>query len=318
MGQFPPLSTERPGRTAIPQTWVQTNKYEFHRGGNCPNFFGLVRYARKKRDSLRRDPGLPAAPQALARAGGSPIFAAFFYYYLWYSKRMSRAGRIVVPGAAHHVTQRGNDHQPVFFHEDDRLRYLDCLRESVALHSVAISAYCLMTNHVHLLVIPKTEAALSKAVGHAHLLYTNHIHRTYKRSGHLWQGRFYSCPLDETHAYSVAAYVELNPVRAGMTTCAWEYPWSSAAAHCTGVEDASGLLDVGAWFEAMPTSRWRETLDVIVSADETVSQIRAHTRSGRPFGDETFLKNVEVSVGHVLPTLRGRPRKNGTVARRVP
>jgi len=175
-----------------------------------------------------------------------------------------------------------------------------------------------MTNHVHLLVIPKTEAALSRAIGHAHLLYTNHVHRAYNRSGHLWQGRFYSCPLDETHAYNVAAYMELNPVRAGITTCAWEYPWSSVAVHCTGVKDVYGLLDVETWFEAMPASRWRETLDVIVSADKTVSQIRAHTLSGRPFGDETFLKNVEVSVGHVLPTLRGRPRKNGTVARRVP
>ena len=224
---------------------------------------------------------------------------------------MARSARIVVPGAAHHVTQRGNDRQAVFFEEDDRLRYLAYLRESAVLYGVGITAYCLMTNHVHLVAVPETEDALSKTVGRTHLLYAQHVHHIRKRSGHFWQGRYYSCPLDELHAYNVAAYVELNPVRAGLARLAWEYPWSSAAVHCTGVNDASGLLDLNVWSENMTGAVWKETLDTILQRDGIASKIREHTRTGRPLGDSAFLKRVEDSLNGTLPALRGRPRKDG-------
>lgn len=226
---------------------------------------------------------------------------------------MPRAARIVVPNTAHHVTQRGNDRQPVFVDDDERMRYISYLRESIALHGVRIRAYCLMTNHIHLLAVPETEDALSKAIGRAHYLYANHIQRLHHRSGHFWQGRFYSCALDEMHAYNVAAYVELNPVRAGMAKSAWEYRWSSAAVHCLGTDDTSGLLDLDGWFEATPLAEWRETLTVVLNADTEVGKIRAHTLAGRPLGDDAFLKRLEVSFGRPLPSLRGRPRKNGAV-----
>ena len=144
---------------------------------------------------------------------------------------MARQARCVIPGVAHHVTQRGNKRQDVFFVEADYRVYLSYLKESAQRYGLEVTAYCLMTNHIHLLAVPEEESSLSKALGRTHLMYAQYIHRLHGRLGHFWQNRFYSCPLDDAHAYHAAAYIELNPVRAGMAAQAWEYPWSSAAMH---------------------------------------------------------------------------------------
>lgn len=224
---------------------------------------------------------------------------------------MPRQPRIVLPGVPHHVTQRGNDRQDVFFRERDRAVYLQYLRESAVLAGVSVSAYCLMTNHVHLVVTPERENSLSRALARTHLMYTQYVFRTQGRSGHLWQNRFYSCPLDEAHEHSASAYVELNPVRAGMTETPWDYPWSSAAAHCGLGGDASGLLDVDRWFQIYSIESWRETLTAIGESDGTLERIRMHTRSGRPLGDASFIDWVERKLDRPV-RLRSRGRPEGS------
>ncbi|MGB7161246.1 MAG: transposase, partial [Tepidisphaeraceae bacterium] len=154
---------------------------------------------------------------------------------------MPRVARVVVPGVPHHVTQRGNNRQDVFFVDDDRLAYLRILAQQCRKHGVAILGYCLMGNHVHLVVIPATADALAKAIGRTHWLYAQYVNRSHGRSGHLWQNRFYSCALDDEHTVFAMRYVEWNPVRARICRAARRYRWSSAAAHCLG-RDGQGLL----------------------------------------------------------------------------
>ena len=173
---------------------------------------------------------------------------------------MVRQARVVFPGVAHHVTQRGNDRQDIFFGDSDRRLYLRYLRESAVREGVELSAYCLMSNHVHLVLTPEREDSLARALGRTHLMYAQYVFKAQGRSGHLWQSRFYSCPLDEAHAHNASAYVELNPVRAGIVASPWEYAWSSAAAHCGVGGDPSRMLDLGRWFDRMPIATWKGTL----------------------------------------------------------
>ena len=152
---------------------------------------------------------------------------------------MTRVARIVVPDCPHHITQRGNNRQDVFFVPDDYEAYLEILKKQSERYGVDVHAYCLMTNHVHLVATPHAADSLAKAVGRTHWLYSQAINRLHGRSGHLWQGRFYSCALDPDHYGAAMRYVERNPVRARLHRKAWLYPWSSAAAHC-------GLAKTGA------------------------------------------------------------------------
>jgi len=222
---------------------------------------------------------------------------------------MPRQARIVLPGVAHHVTQRGNNRQDVFFVEDDRRVYLAYLKESAERHGLTVSAFCLMTNHIHLVATPQTEESLSKALGRTHLMYAQYVHRLHGRSGHFWQNRFYSCSLDEAHAHNAAAYIELNPVRAGLVKYAWKYAWSSAGAHCGETDDPSGMLALNEWFSQMPVSVWKATLETIADADDAVERLRMHTRTGRPLGDDAFLSKVEALLGQrVRPLPIGRPQ----------
>lgn len=222
---------------------------------------------------------------------------------------MARQARIVLPGVAHHVTQRGSNQQDVFFTNDDRSVYLSYLKESGEQYGLTVSAYCLMTNQIHLVATPEREESLAKALGRAHLMYAQYIHRARGGFGHFWQNRFYSCPLDENHAHNAVAYIELNPVRAGLVTRPWEYTWSSAAAHCGDGGDPSGLLTLSAWFERIPAKEWRATLMTIAKLDEPVEQLRLHTQTGRPLGDDTFLNRIEALVGRrVRPLPVGRPK----------
>jgi putative transposase len=172
---------------------------------------------------------------------------------------MARAARIVVAGEPHHVTQRGNNRQNVFFTADDRLMYLNLLRDACTECGTVVRAYCLMANHIHLVLVPSTEASLAlamKSAAHAYALFINERHG---RRGHLWQSRFYSCPLDETHFWNAVRYVECNPVRAGIVRCAWDFPWSSAKAHVAS-QGTSRLLDLEAWRAEMAPKVWQATL----------------------------------------------------------
>lgn len=152
-------------------------------------------------------------------------------------KSMPRIARIVVPGEPHHVVQRGNRRLPTFFCDDDYCRYLELLRSWCENHSVEVWAYCLMTNHVHLILVPATESGLRLALGETHKRYTAHINRREGWTGHLWQGRFSSYAMDEGYLLAAARYIELNPVRAGMVQDPYAYKWSSARAHLTAKDD---------------------------------------------------------------------------------
>ena len=222
---------------------------------------------------------------------------------------MPRLARIVIPGCPHHVTQRGNNRQDVFFVDDDRLTYLTLLGEESEKHGLSVEGYCLMTNHVHLVATPTAEDSLAKTLGRTHFRYTQYVNRLHGRSGHLWQNRFYSCALDDDHTWTAMAYVEQNPVRARIVRRPWRYRWSSAAAHCGHAGDRSGLLDLKRWGRRLGANDWEETLAETVGK-ETLSVVRLNTHRGRPLGSDRFLSKIESLVGRRLrPLPVGRPRK---------
>jgi len=215
---------------------------------------------------------------------------------------------VVIPGLPHHVTQRGNNRFDVFFTDDDRLGYLGLLREQCAKYGVRILGYCLMTNHIHLVAIPAREESLNLGVGRTHFIYTQIINRLHGRSGHLWQGRFHSCPMDDAYTVTAMRYVERNPVRAKMTRMPWTYRWSSAAAH-VGKADAANLLDLAAWNELADGINWKETLTDGDDKDE-LAALRLNTRTGRPLASDSFLSKLEAKLGRRLrPLPVGRPKK---------
>ena len=221
---------------------------------------------------------------------------------------MPRCARTVVPGVPHHVTQRGNDRQDVFFSEDDRSEWLGLLHRQAARFGLRVLGYCLMTNHIHLIAVPGSETALARAVGRVNFLHAQRINRLHRRSGHLWQNRFYSCPLDPAATHNALAYVELNPVRAGMTARAWDYPWSSAAAHC-GLAEPHPVLDPAAWENPVPPEEWRATLEACLHDNPGYQALRAATSTGRPLGSETFLESIENTLKkRVRPLPIGRQK----------
>lgn len=145
---------------------------------------------------------------------------------------MPRLARTVFAGIPHHITQRGNRRENVFFTDDDRHLYLKWLTEYCERHQVEVLAYCLMTNHVHLVLVPSTETGLQQVLKPLHMRYAQHVNRCRGWKGHVWQGRYFSSPLDESYTWAAIRYVERNPIRARMVRKAERYRWSSAAGHC--------------------------------------------------------------------------------------
>jgi len=223
---------------------------------------------------------------------------------------MARLARVCVPGGWHHVTQRGNEGRDVFPRAADRDVYLSLLRQSRQRHGLHVLAYCLMSNHVHLVVVPETADALSCAMRDIHTTYAMALHRREGRGGHVWQGRFYACVLDEPHLWAAIRYVERNPVRARIVASAEEYWWSSAAARCGLRSDPN--LSVDALPPALVTD-WRAWL---CEEDEALSErVRAQTRTGRPCGSDTFVQQLESVLGRPLAARRRGP-KPGSGTRR--
>ncbi|MGH8196926.1 MAG: transposase [Steroidobacteraceae bacterium] len=211
----------------------------------------------------------------------------------------------------YHITQRGNRRERVFFDDLDRQAYLDDLRYYSARHSLEVLAYCLMDNHVHLVAVPGTVAALHRALKPVHLLHAQRINLGKNWCGHLWQGRFFSSALDERHLWTAIRYVELNPVRAGMTGCAERYRWSSAAAHC-GLRSDALLSHDPEWCRLLnEISNWS---DWLAEAVDTASQasLRDNTQKGLPSGSKEFIRSIEQRTGRILTRRpRGRPAKSG-------
>jgi len=186
--------------------------------------------------------------------------------------------------------------------------YLRLLRQHSAEHKLAIDAYCLMTNHVHVIATPPTAEALAETMRRVSQFYTQYVNRLHGRSGHLWQDRFFSCSMDELHFWTALMYVERNPVRAGLVHRAWQWPWSSAPGHCTGGDEA-GILDLPSWSKRTGGQDWRESL-VRVQDEKDVQRLRLCTSRGRPLGSDSFVSKLERTLGRRLRALpEGRPRK---------
>jgi len=193
---------------------------------------------------------------------------------------MARLPRVVVVDVPHHITQRGNARQVVFAADADRLAYLALLRHSADLHQLSLLGYCLMSNHVHLVAIPRTSAALAQTLKQAHGRYAACWNARQARSGHVWQRRYYSCPLDDAHLWAALRYTERNPVRAGMAAAADQWPWSSARAHCEG-HVGDELIDIQIWRQRWSAPEWRRYLDAPESAEEVGVLGNVPTPAGR-------------------------------------
>jgi putative transposase len=223
---------------------------------------------------------------------------------------MARLARVVAVGEPHHLTQRGNNRQQTFFDDHDRSRYFRLLRDHAARAGMRLLGYCLMTNHVHLVAIPERPAAFAEALGRLHGEYARRLHERWGGNGHLWQNRYYSCPLDRDHLWTALRYGDLNPVRAGLVADATEYEWSSARAHVEG-RDALGLLDEDLWKQVNRDRDWREILRRTRDEDAAeMAALRHATRTGRPLGGEGFVKRLEATFGRKPNAKRtGRPKK---------
>jgi putative transposase len=220
---------------------------------------------------------------------------------------MARFARVVAVDTPHHVTQRGNARRFILDSDTDRLLYLELLRECARVHQLSILGYCVMTNHVHLIVVPRAPDSLPLALKHAHGRYATFFNARQGSNGHVWQGRYYSCPLDEGHLWAALRYTEMNPVRAGMVPAPHLYAWSSAAAHL-GMDRGPGL-DLGVWSHTWTPEAWRDYLAEYRDGVETEA-IRKSTHTGRPLGSTDFIQRLERSLKRRLtPNKGGRPKR---------
>jgi len=224
--------------------------------------------------------------------------------------RMARFPRTVIPECPHHVTQRGNGRRPVFHSLRDRQVYLGLLKKYSQLHELRILGYCLMTNHVHLVVDPKHEDSLPKTFRELHGGYARYKNATEQSSGHLWQNRYYSCPFEASRLASVLRYVEMNPVRAGLVAAAEDYTWSSALIHLGG-PDIAGFVDLHLWSQQWSAEEWGMLLQ---KAQQDEASIRQATHTGRPLGSSVFVTDLEQRLGRRLePGRGGRPKKDRAI-----
>lgn len=220
---------------------------------------------------------------------------------------MPAHGRIVIPGIPHHVTQRGNRRQRVFFGDHDKAFYLRVLLKNASKRGVVFWAYCLMDNHVHFVAVPKDEAGLSDAFGNTHKFYTKTINEREKWKGFLWQGRFSSFPMDETYLFNSVRYIETNPVRAKLVRHAAEWKWSSAKAHIERIADPviqpsplDGIIrDWKSYLESRAPLR-------------LVKEFHEHAKSGLPLGSNDFLDSLEKLTGLSLRKKKPGPKKKRT------
>jgi putative transposase len=216
---------------------------------------------------------------------------------------MARFARLVVPEYPHHITQRGVRSMDVFADDHDRLTYLQIMAEESAAAGITFLAWCLMSNHVHLIAVPEKEDSLARAVGEAHRRYTRMKNFREGVRGYLFQGRFGSCVLDQHHLLAAARYVERNSVAAGMVSSPVDYPWSSARYHC-GISDQDPLIKA----PLLPTlvDNWDQFLQT--TDEEQDLLIFKRTKTGRPLGGPAFIEKLEQFTGRILKKKApGRP-----------
>lgn len=225
---------------------------------------------------------------------------------------MQHTARDDIPKLPCHITQRGSYRYNVFRDDEDRLKYLSWIDEYSKKYRLFVFAYCLMDNHVHFIATPQKEDTLAGVLGIAHIRYSQYINKKKKASGSLWQGRFHSCTLNNSHLMAAIRYVEKNPVRAGIVKNAWEWKWSSAATHIgeanqmIHLEDITNLIDVSA-------ESWKQYLDSDEN-EKDINDIRKHTLSGIPLGTAvSFNVKSDKKVDRLVSVLSGDKLKKRTV-----
>ena len=224
---------------------------------------------------------------------------------------MARLARTSLPGYPHHLIQRGNNRQPIFADETDRTRYLELLRDAAREHGVAIHAYVLMGNHVHLLATPAGERSLSVTMHQLGTRYVGWYNHRHRRSGTLWEGRFRSGLIEaESWLLCCMRYIELNPVRAGLAPVAEEWRWSSARHHF-GIANDPLVSDHAVFWSLGNTpfereARYREFVQQSFPSEQTASLTAAALR-GRAVGSGTFMDRVAKLTGVRQGGKRGRP-----------
>jgi putative transposase len=215
---------------------------------------------------------------------------------------MARLARVVVPGLPHHVTQRGNGRARTFFGDEDYALYRDLLATHCGAAEVEVWAWCLMPNHVHLILVPSDSDGLRRALSRVHRAYAGIIQARRKRTGHFWQGRFGAVAMDETHLAAALRYISLNPVRARLVERAQDWKWSSTRALLRGKDD--GLTALKPIKEIIP-----DVAGLLATEPEQdlFDSLRAAESIGRPLGNDRFFARIERLTGRVLkPGKRGR------------
>jgi len=213
---------------------------------------------------------------------------------------MARMPRIVVPGQALHIIQRGNNRQPVFFRDDDCRFYLETLQQAAESHGCAVHAYVLMTNHVHLLLTPEQDdgpSLMMQAVGRGYVRYVN---GRYHRTGTLWEGRFKSALIDsERYLLTCSRYIELNPVRAGLVKHPGEYRWSSYCCNALGRQER--IISPHPLYKqlgadaGMQQSAYRGLFAGHID-EADLHSIRKGTEAGGGIGNDRFRKEIQVTI----------------------
>ena len=227
---------------------------------------------------------------------------------------MARQPRLTVPGYPHHVIQRGNNRQPIFLDDADRLRFLGLLAEQAEKHQVALHAYVLMDNHVHLLLTPQTEAGLPQFMQAVGRSYVRGFNERHGRTGTLWEGRYRSS-LIETDRYMLACmtYIDLNPVRAGMVAEPAAYPWSSHRHYIGQQFDKLVSPHALVWSLGNTPFAREDAYRALVEAGLRPADQAALTRSvltGWALGSAGFLQSLEQNTQRrVVPAQAGRPRR---------
>jgi putative transposase len=216
---------------------------------------------------------------------------------------MARLARVIALDIPHHITQRGNRGQKVFFRDADYEAYLMLMSQWCKKFGVEILAYCLMPNYVHLLAIPQKESSLARAIGEAHRRYTVMINLRKKWRGYLWEGRFSSFPVDKEFLLRAVRYIEMAPVREGLTDNPEDYRWSSAVTHINNSNDL--LVKSSSIFEKK--TNWQKFL-YEQERKAFIIDFERHQRTGRPYGDDIFVEKLERLTGRELKLKpAGRP-----------
>ncbi|MBI1424616.1 MAG: transposase [Gammaproteobacteria bacterium] len=226
---------------------------------------------------------------------------------------MARKPRFTLPGVPQHIIQRGHNREPCFYALDDYWRYRSDLHEAANANQVAIHAYVLMTNHVHLLATPAQEYSITHMMQDLGRKYVRYINHTYRRSGSLWEGRFKASLVDsEAYLLTCMRYIEMNPVRANMVCHPSEYGWSSYAANAQGQSDK--LISPHPLYLQLGTDQeqrlyaYRELFNQHLDKTE-VHAIRSALNQELVLGREDFKDKIEVMLKRqVRPGLPGRPR----------